>query len=194
MIKLYLFLLAALLAAPAYAGLAVSAGTGVHTHSDANTGGGTLTLSGTLSSTKACATGFTRSGPNYCKRTATASDTWADATACTARTFTPALPADATAVALFVRFQALANNAIASRENDVNFYTDATCTVGAYVGTVSYGVREFAAVAAATTLGISSIYAVVPLAATNTIRTTQTNAGGNGNAEVQSIQVVGYFD
>lgn len=62
-------LFAAALNLPALAGMSIAAGQGVHTHSDASTGGGTLALGGTLSSTKACASGFIRTGPNYCART-----------------------------------------------------------------------------------------------------------------------------
>ena len=68
LVRLFVFLIGLLLAAaPAVAGMGMSAGTGAHTHSDANTGGGTLAVSGTVSSTKACATGFTRVTPNFCQ-------------------------------------------------------------------------------------------------------------------------------
>lgn len=48
------------------ANAALGGGTNVHNHSSAATGGGSLNLTGSLGSSKACAVGFTRISPNYC--------------------------------------------------------------------------------------------------------------------------------
>lgn len=195
--KKYIILLLLFWSGLAGAGLSVSPGTPAHTHTDANTGGGTLAVSGTVSSTKACAAGFTRIGPNYCANDdySSTGTAWADAVACTARTLTPAVPADARLVVLKIQWQMLSNNAIATRSNSVQFWTSVTCTgASSRSHWESVEVREFAAVAAGTNL--LSLYSVifVELGATNTVYTTQSNAGGNGNGDIVGHWVVGYFD
>ena len=178
----------------ASAGMNISPGTGVHTHSDANSGGGALTVSDTLSSTKACATNFVRVVPNYCKRLGGGfpGGSWADATACTARTLGGAVPADAVAVSLQLEWEGLSNNAVGLRFNSVNFYSETACTNAA--ATSQYGIREQAAVVAGTLLGSILVTLKVPLTATDTVRTTQLNAGGNGNAAILQSFVSGYWD
>lgn len=66
--RILILLLGILLSQPALAAL-TSSNVPTHTHANAAQGGNTLggpTLTGTLSSTKACATGYTRTLPNYC--------------------------------------------------------------------------------------------------------------------------------
>lgn len=166
------------------------------TNIDLSTTGGTvsLTSAGSLSSTKACAANYTRVGPNFCRSTTNTLDAWADATACTNRTFTDALPADAKAVLLWIRWEALANNATGSRSNAVNFFPNAACTGGTDVFTSTFRIFEQAATAASTILGTSNFTYIIPLSGTNQISTTQTNAGGNGNSDITNAKAVGYFD
>jgi len=153
---------------------------------------GNATFSASLLSTKACAAGYTRKTPNLCLKDVELTVTWTDAAGCTARTLGGTLPADATAVLLNVRWRALSNNAVGIRQNDVFFWKEAACT---NPGSLSYfGLREQAATAAGTDLGGATLTHLVPLVATDTIRTTQTNAGGNGNAEVTVSAVIGYHD
>ena len=181
--------------APVFAGMAIAPGTAAHTHSDANTGGGTLAVSGTVSSTKACVTGFIRENPNYCRRSVAVSDVaWADATACTARTTGKSLPADATAVRLHITWSIKSNNAVALRANDIKFFNDTTCTAAGYYTALLVSGREFVAVIAGTDLYYIDTIVDVPLAAADTFYATQTNAGGSGTADVQYFNVLGYFD
>lgn len=187
------FLFGLWVVAPAGAGMGISPGTPVHTHADANTGGGSLALSGTLSSTKACNSGFTRKYPNFCARTGAGVDpTWTDATACTQRNFGGVLPAAAYRVAVRIYWIAKSNNAIAQRTNQVQFFSDTSC-VNADIGAF-FTVREYAAVAAGTIIAEEGHYMELPLCATDTICATELNAGGNGNAEIFSYQLLGYYD
>lgn len=152
-----------------------------------------VTFAGTASSTKACASGYTRVGPNYCRANALNFVGWTDAIACTGRTQSvSAIPAGATAANITIVWNALANNAIAQRTNSVIFYSDAGCTVQVISDT--YEIREFAAVVAGTVIGVSHVHMIVPLSGTNTISATQTNAGGNGNSDIAFFVTNGYFD
>jgi hypothetical protein len=194
--KLLLIPLLFLPALIASAGMAIAPGTAAHTHTDANSGGGTLTVSGTLSSTKACATGFTRKGPNYCARNNAngIGQAWADAVACTARTSTPALPADAKLAMISLHWRGLSNNAVGFRTNILNFWTTAACTASTAQVSSEASFREEVAVAAGNSLGDVVEHLLVPLVTTNTFYTTQTTAGGNGSVDVFNWDVEGYTD
>jgi len=85
------------------------------------TDAGLVTVRNTVASTKACATGFTRVMPNYCRSTTLLTFAWADATACTARATGLGLPADAKLVNLQIQWRALSNNAIGLRTNNILF-------------------------------------------------------------------------
>lgn len=184
-------LLLILLCAPLFA---FAAGVGV---SGSGVGGmpSSPKLSGTLSSTKACASGFTRIGPNYCQWQSNSNQIgWTDATACTGHVLTSnAVPSDAKSVVFVMQWWFLAGNAVGLRANAVNFWATTNCT-GSFVSTYAASVYEHVAVTAGTAIGRQSVRVVVPLPATNTFYTTESNAGGNGNADVELIYVEGYFD
>lgn len=150
------------------------------------------TFSGTVSSTKPCNTGFSRVGPNFCRTNGSSFSTWTDATACTGRTFGEPLPADAKMALMVIHWRALSNNAIAARSNDVFFWSSSSCTGRNNVS--NFSVREFAAVAAGTVLADGSDMLLVRVPVTNTFYATQTNAGGNGNADIFEYFLVGYID
>lgn len=152
---------------------------------------GTTTTSGTITSTKACATGFTRVLPNYCRSNTLLSASWTDATACTSRTL-GGLPADAKLVHVTIVWDALAGNAVTLRQNNVTFYRDATCTSSS--GQSFFSVQEFVATLAGLPIGRKDSSYILPLSGTDTIHTTQLNAGGNGNTDIFSRIVLGYFD
>ena len=148
---------------------------------------------GTLDSTKAAATGFTRVLPNFCKPSSNfAAETWTNATACTARLTGRTLPADAKYILLEIRWRALSNNAIGQRGNTVSFYTDNVCTNAAAF--IEYEVREEVAVVAGTVIGKHNDLLIVPLTDTDTFHATQANTGGNGNSEITNYVVRGYWD
>ncbi len=151
-----------------------------------------IATTGTLSSSKACASGFTRIGPNYCANANLGTFVaWADATACTGRA-TETLPSDAKAVLLGLNWQVFSNNAVGLRQNRVFFYADTACSQTSSI--LQMYTREQVATAAGTVLAQHTHTVVVPLTATSTFRTSQDNAGGNGNSDVVESFVIGYYD
>ena len=134
---------------PVYAGMAIAPGTPEHTHSDASTGGGTLAVSGTLSSTKACEAGYTRVAPNQCAIT-------------TSPLAGPALVRDVCASvaatstgekssSFLMRLTLGANNLVAQRTATLNFYSDSGCA-SVISAIFNLQAREEVAVAAGTVL------------------------------------------
>ena len=184
-----MFLLAILLsAATAFAGLAVSPGTPAHTHTDANTGGGTLAVSGTVSSTKACYTGYTRVSPNFCLKDEEGGAVFSlSASGCTLST-APG-PTDVKALLLTVSHQVISANAVGFRTSTARIYapSDTTCALGGQV-TFDTAMREFAAVAAGTSFFQREFPLIVKTSATG-VFPVQWQAGG-----VASAIVAGYFD
>lgn len=167
------------------AGLAVSPGTPAHTHSDANTGGGTLAVSGTVSSTKACDAGYTRTGPNFCSHNGGLPTTALVLDACTSVT----LPTGAKALLFDLTISAKAGNAIANRSTFVLGYDDAGCTNAKMVNEVT--VREFVATAAGTALSVVQQQAIMAVP-TGICRLKL--AGGLENVGTASYSIFGYFD
>lgn len=181
-----MFLLAILLsAATAFAGLAVSPGTPAHTHTDANTGGGTLAVSGTVSSTKACAAGYTRMTPNYCADTPPQPATVGQGRdTCTA----VSMPAgDAKGVTFYFSVAAKSANAVALRDANLTFYSDSGCTT--VITATGISAREETAVVAGTTMAIKVGRIDVP--GTAIWSRFSDDAGNQGTAD---MSVVGYFD
>lgn len=185
-------LLALATCAPAYAGMSIAAGQGVHTHSDASTGGSSLgahTVTGKLSSTKACASGFIRISPNFCKATDFVANTSLTTTACTATAAISGV-SDANGVFLKIVSHVWTNNAVAQRDVNVGVFRPADTTCVTQVGRTSASVREFVATAAAVALRVSDSMIA--------------ESGTNGSLRVQAvtlcsgcsadIYVMGYFD
>lgn len=155
----------------------------------------TVTLRDSLISTKACTTGYKRIWPNFCQRESVLNAfIWVDAIPCTAVTVSPALPADAKAIALSWGWRVLSNNIVGNRSNTVTFYHDPACTQAKSAKFSQVTVREEVAVVAGTVLAIIPDPAIVPVTAISTISVTQANAGGNGNADIDLPLVEGYYD
>lgn len=152
-----------------------------------------LTLATTLGSSKACAVGFTRITPNSCSdSTPTVAALTRDS--CTA---VAASAADSKAEHLWLNMILASNNAIADRSILFQVYTDAACTAGyaagSFRGTVQFSGREFAAVAAATTLYQKNADGLIPLpSAGSTIYVLFSDDTGNQNQV--SIGRLGYLD
>lgn len=189
--------LSLLLPAVASAGLFLTPGVSVHTHSDANTGGGSLALSGTLSSAKACATDYLRVGPNYCARNIAAQLAAFNVSTTTACTQSTALTgvSDAKAVLMAMESNVTSNNAIALRQAVAQIYSpvDTNCNgpegiIGNFGGTV----REFAAVAVGTQILVVRTTIVAPSDASGRFYFTATINGGTSTAA--TAYVLGYFD
>jgi len=161
------------------------------------TGASTLAavaMSGTSSSIKTCATGYTRVLPNYCRKNAATTESWTDATTCTSRTFSAAAPAPADAKLLYLAVigEGRTNNAVATLLNFVDFFAESACTnVSARA---HFWVREWNATTAGTKVSEQMVSVIVPATGTNTFHTTQNNAGGNGNVDVAEHRAMGYFD
>lgn len=189
-LKLSLILIAHILWAMSFnifAGMSLSPGTTVHAHSDANTGGGTLALGGTLSSTKVCASGFTRIGPNYCRKITIS--TVAEVGACGPVT----LPASgAKAVEFWVQNTVTSANAVGARSAWVSFWADSGCTT-TLISSFKTQVYEHAAVASGTILAEAVSVLVAPVA-NGSLYVNGIESGCAGALCAPQYGIAGYFD
>jgi hypothetical protein len=149
-------------------------------------GGTTVSVSGTLSSTKAAASGFTRMTPNFCMRTDVISTTslTRDAYA------SVSIPSGATALLIYVVADAKSNNAVASRYTVVQGQQQTgsleTSPGHSRVLAMAY---EHVAVAAATTL--TTVDGWIILQASTPYLIMYDDTGNQGTA---GYQVRGYWD
>ena len=148
---------------------------------------GDISIAGAFASTKACASGYTRVTPNLCFKNANTANI---GTVLTAGTCTSIAAPDGAAKALLLRVNSLvnSNNAIATRWSQIDSHSTSACN-----GTTGYfrfnnQVREFAAVAAGTTISDQAAQYVVPVPVW-LILTRDTGNQGTGLYEVQ-----GYYD
>jgi len=151
-----------------------------------------------IRTTDTCISGYTRdpSQPNHCHKDSWVSTTWTDAVACTSTAPVDTLPTTATSADLILTWKSLSNNGVGQRGNEVWFWNNATCASSRF-GYSRFDTREFVAVAAGTGYSTETDHFSVPLvdeAGVMKFRTTQTNAGGNGNANIHEIAIVGYYD
>lgn len=171
----------------------VGSGSGVsglrtHDHSSAAQGGATLgahTVTGTVTSTKACASGYVRRAPNLClKSGVTTGGTSLVRDTCT----TPSVPPGATAVIILLSAAAKAANlGGVARSTSVAAYDGAGC-LGIVYQVVSYAF-EFVAAPAGTLLGANTALVVVHTA--NMSLFFSDDAGNSGSAD---FEIRGYFD
>lgn len=151
---------------------------------------GAPVFSGTVSSTKACAAGYTRRGPNYCSSN---SDTAVVATRdiCIS---VGAVPADAKGVRVLAAARANAANAILARFTLMPFYSDSGCT--ALMAPNSYlqaNFKENVAQPAATILSENSIVLdLFPPAVGGGVWVKL--ADDTGNQGTGNVYLKGYFD
>ncbi len=147
--------------------------------------------------TDACVTGFTRTSPNFCRRNDLTAGTeiWTNATACTSHSPTViTLPATTTWALLLLNFRALSNNVAGQiRDNGVTFWGTSTCVSPSFAN-ARFSAFEFSAVVAGTEIGRGTFQVLIPVVVTNTFYTTQSTLGGNGNSEINTWGVLGYFD
>lgn len=186
-------LLALASCAPVYAGMSIAPGTPAHTHSDASTGGGTLALSGTLSSSKACATGYTRISANYCARNSVGvADSFVSAGAC-AQTSALSGVTDAKGVQVLLFANNISAGAVGSRQMALSFYlpTDTTCAAGIFSATDS--IYEFSAVAAGTLISTTNRTFNLLSSATGRLYV-KPSTFTSGTGASFDLFVLGYFD
>lgn len=150
--------------------------------------GGFVTVTSTLTSTKACAAGYTRTGPNFCRATSGVTLTGLARDVCTSNT---SLPSDAKAVLLNVAGFARSNNAVAARITQIYAYTTNACgTVLRFP--INLQTYEFSAVVAGTIIATDSNEMIVPLDASQDFFLMLADDAGNQGTGGYSIN--GYFD
>jgi hypothetical protein len=95
-----------------------------------------------------------------------------------------------------LEWYSLSNNAIGLRGNAISFFREAGCTNQATLSSFKH--YEAAAVAAGTIIHVGGVHVMhVPLvneAGVMKFRATQSNAGGNGNANINTYGILGYYD
>lgn len=152
---------------------------------------GTTTITNTLTSTKSCASGYTRIGPNYCKKDVPIGVVTISGTTCTQTTALSGV-SDAKAIDLSFKIYVEAANAVSARTNAISAYlpTDTTCaasTTAARFATV----YEHVAVAAGTTISIS--YQTATVMSDTSGRTYVMSSSATASQPVY-IYVEGYHD
>jgi hypothetical protein len=165
-------LIIALLLIVSGAGMAASISqpstTKAHTHTSAATGGTALSpvsiaMSGTLSSTKACASGYTRVAPNFCNKDVQAGSTSLTFSTCTS----VADPSgDAKAIIFDISLIAVAANVHGNADRaNVAAYSNTGCTN--LTRQVGLQIWEFVAEAAAPIVGASTVTLIAPIVSGN---------------------------
>lgn len=151
-----------------------------------------LDLAGETSGT-AAGSGYTRITPNLCLA---ASNTQANWTATinappTAQFIDSNIPSGAQVI-LRLHFKALSNNAVAIRSMNTIFYTD----VGGLtqVCETKFSAYEHVGVAAGTLLAEGEDTVILPISATGYVYAIDSVVEANGNAFIDKVTVVGYYD
>lgn len=155
-------------------------------------------FSGTVSSTKACASGFARIGPNFCKRVGTqlgiSVGFVGTSAACTLTTALSGV-ADAKAVRLAPEFLLYSRNAVGNLVADVSIFlsTETTCSGGSQRLVMSRNDREWIALAANTFVSSFHSSAVIESNGAGQFRFTSNIFTGGASTGV-TLWVQGYFD
>lgn len=156
--------------------------------SDSLGNGGTLALGGTLSSTKACAAGYTRVNPNFCRLDSGGTNVLVAGTDGTCKQTAAIAASNAKAVLGYVRSSVYSAGVAGARSLTVQAHSNATCTNSIFLE--SYEIYEQAAIAAGTQLTrMFSPTVVLPSNLTGQFYLTE--SGGSGIAD---FVVTGYFD
>lgn len=141
---------------------------------------------GKLTTTKACATGYTRRNLNYCEKDDHSAAVLPTRDTCTSHT----IPTEAVLMDVHVEVNAKSANAILARNTTVIFYHDAGCVTGHNAAIAS--AYEHGAIAAGTTLGTDTNDILFTANGSGTYRMQLTDDAGNqGNAFIYEL---GYFD
>lgn len=146
---------------------------------------GNATFSSSILSAKACATNYTRVGPNFCQWNSTVAAATNITTACTSI----ASPAsDAVALLLNLNVDVTSTNTLNAMDQTVIFFYGDTGCVTPNLFAIQYTVREWTATAA-TSIGSFKTTIIAP------------NVSGNARAKItagvagaNSAAVIGYFD
>ena len=152
---------------------------------------GATAFTGAVTSSKACGTGFTRTTPNFCRASVISQQTWTPAVAVTAHYVDSNIP-DGSQVMLRLHLQALSDNAVALRQMYALFYTNAGG--GTQIAETKFSVYEHVGVAAGTVLGESQDLVILPTSNSGYVYVYSSETKGNGNAYIDKVSIVGYFD
>lgn len=159
---------------------------------------GSISTTGTLSSTKACQTNHVRVGLSFCQwRFPEANgfiSTYTSSTGCARTGVPPGAPTDAVAVRFLIKSAIYSNNLAGTRNFAVTFFgpSDTTCT-----GFVSY--RHFDQIREQTAITVNTLlkesWAVVDLQTDSSGRTYAQSGTNNGGSVTNiSLFYLGYLD
>jgi hypothetical protein len=172
----------------------IGGGVGVHNHSSNTQGGTTLnpttvTMSGTLSSTKACDAGFTRIAPNHCEKSTNLSAT-ANTTTCTQIT----LPTGAKALHFAVQITVNSTNAVGDRGVFWQAGGNSSCdSFGTAIQLIGVQVREFVATPV-TAIYVGHYDVIVPVSAATGQLWQASILQVVGAGSLTATEIRGYFD
>lgn len=149
-----------------------------------------ITFASSLSSTKACATGFTRITPNYCQRNAALSIGQSVNSVSDYLNITPSdTLTDAKALSLGIQLGVQTANAVAKRYTTVTLYAGPAATG---ISTRAYGEMYENVAIPATDIYVS--YAVIVVACASNGSFSVTSRGSPATAGSSEIYLLGYFD
>lgn len=147
---------------------------------------GNVVVGNTLSSTKPCDTGFTRAGPNFCKRSAPYNPPLMTRDFCEPS----GVSAGASAVVIKAITFARSNNVSAGRYSAIRYYTDNLCSTGLITLSEATG-YEFVAVPAATNISSDHETSILISPPSSFWLRHEDDAGNQG---LGYYWIVGYFD
>lgn len=151
---------------------------------------GNNTFAGTQSSTKACASGYTRVGPNLCMMDGTMAMPRSSTTSAACyQTNALAGVTDAKAVLINVTVDAVSANAVGQRFGRVIFKDPAdTNCMGSTIAEHRVDSYEFVAVTAGTVIAKGGATFILPCTSTGRVALQKTNGS------IATVDVMGYFD
>lgn len=162
-----------------------------HNHSSQNTGGGSLNLSGNLSSTKTCLTGYARVNPNFCLRDPQPTLTSLTTSVCTNIESTAdavdVINAGAKYLYIYSISRAGKAGSALARYTTATYYYSTDCTGTGFYASNSQGYEEVAS-AAGDLLEQNSNYIIVPKG----VRFRKTSDAGDSG--FSQYRIMGYFD
>ena len=150
-----------------------------------------MVTTGAITSTKPCNTGYRRLTPNFCQ----AEQLWVSIytpNVGLASHFIDSNIPDGAYVWLRLHYLVLAGGATAFREMNTLFFSDSGA--GTTMAEVHFGVYEHTAIIAGTELGHGEGHVILPVSNGGYIYAFDSMQRGNGNAFIDKIDFVGYFD
>lgn len=159
------------------------------------TSGGTLTgpvtTNSLISSSKSCASGYTRVTPQFCRAIVPIVIAYTPNIACTGHVIDANLTTN-NLVVFKIRWRTKSNNGTGARTGSTAFYGgSAVCAIP--TANSNFSTYEQAAVAAGTVISEGSDI-ILNGTLGGTLYSIDANAGGNGTSEIVSIESLGYYN